>query len=88
MKSFRKAVSSEGEITTPPGNQNLPQAALSLFSSMVKEEGPFPTLKETERMLIKEAMTRTKGNQTMAANMLGINRLALHRRVKLLNEKN
>jgi DNA-binding NtrC family response regulator len=41
-----------------------------------------PTLKQTERSLISEAMKRAKGNQAIAAQMLGITRQALNKRLK------
>ncbi len=41
-----------------------------------------PNLKHMEEMLIAEAMSRTQGNQTIAANLLGITRQALGYRLK------
>jgi len=41
-----------------------------------------PTIKQATRMLVTEAMKRAKGNQTLAANMLGISRQALSKRIK------
>lgn len=43
-----------------------------------------PTLKEMEEILISEALRRAKGNQGIAASMLGITRQALNKR---LNKK-
>jgi len=40
-----------------------------------------PTLKESNRLLIKEAMQRSQGNQSIAAQMLGITRQALNQRL-------
>lgn len=40
-----------------------------------------PTLKEMEEILITEALRRTKGNQGIAASMLGITRQALNKRL-------
>lgn len=42
----------------------------------------FPTLKEVEDFLIKEAMDRSDGNQTIAAQLLGISQSTLSRRFK------
>jgi DNA-binding NtrC family response regulator len=42
-----------------------------------------PTLKQAEGLLIAEAMLRAKGNQAIAAMMLGITRQALNRRLRL-----
>ncbi len=41
-----------------------------------------PTLKEMENLLIKEALRRSKGNQGIAASMLGITRQALNKRLR------
>jgi DNA-binding NtrC family response regulator len=41
-----------------------------------------PTLKQTEQSLISEAMKRAKGNQAIAAQLLGITRQALNKRLK------
>lgn len=58
------------------------------FSHQTKEEslplnfsGRFPTLKETENYLISEALNRSKGNQGIAASLLGITRQALNKRL-------
>ncbi len=40
-----------------------------------------PTLEESEDLLIQEALKRTNGNQTVAAELLGITRQTLHRRL-------
>ena len=45
-----------------------------------------PTLKQTEQLLIDEAMKRTDGNQSIAALSLGITRQALNRRLKLIKQ--
>jgi DNA-binding protein Fis len=42
---------------------------------------PLPTLKEAEQMLIAEALKRSDGNQTIAAQMLGLTRRALNNRL-------
>ncbi len=41
-----------------------------------------PTLKEAQSFLVKEALKRAKGNQAIAASMLGITRQALNWRLK------
>jgi len=43
---------------------------------------PLPTLKEAGSLLVKEALHRAQGNQTIAARMLGITRQALGWRLK------
>ncbi len=41
-----------------------------------------PTLKQTENALVLEALNRAKGNQSVAARLLGISRQALNRRLR------
>jgi hypothetical protein len=44
-----------------------------------------PTIKQTTKLLVAEAMSRAKGNQSIAASMLGISQQALSKR--LIQEK-
>jgi len=44
--------------------------------------GTFPTLKEMENLLIKKSLDISGGNQSKAAQMLGITRQALNKRLK------
>ncbi len=41
-----------------------------------------PTIREMEELLVKEALRRAKGNQGIAASMLGITRQALNKRLQ------
>jgi DNA-binding NtrC family response regulator len=76
LESFRKAIGAapvhSGE-ETPPGKRG--EELRGLFPD------PFPTLKEAEQFLIDEAMERAKGNQGVAARLLGISRQALNKRL-------
>ena len=49
--------------------------------------GRFPTLKDAEHFLVAEAMRRAKGNQGIAATLLGITRQSLNRRLQLEQER-
>jgi len=49
---------------------------------MVSFSEPLPTLKQTEQLLISEAMKRARRNQAAAAQLLGITRQALNKRLK------
>ncbi|AGF79319.1 CheY-like receiver, AAA-type ATPase and DNA-binding domain-containing response regulator [Desulfocapsa sulfexigens DSM 10523] len=49
--------------------------------------GTLPTLKASGRLLVKEALHRSQGNQAIAAQMLGITRQALNWRLKQQSEK-
>lgn len=53
---------------------------------ILKISQAFPTIREIERELIKEALKRTKGNQSIAARMLGISRPTLSNRIKECKE--
>jgi DNA-binding NtrC family response regulator len=50
--------------------------------------GRFPSLKETEETLIDEALKRAEGNQTIAAELLGISRRALNNRLRRAGNEN
>ena len=47
-----------------------------------------PTLKEAQEILIAEALHRCKGNQTIAAQLLGLSRRALNNRLSRVRESN
>jgi DNA-binding NtrC family response regulator len=51
-------------------------------SVLVSFPEQLPTLKQTEQLLISEAMKRASGNQAIAAQLLGITRQALNKRLK------
>jgi DNA-binding NtrC family response regulator len=58
------------------------------------EEGPLltfheslPTLKQAAELLVREAIERTNGNQSMAARLLGVTQPALSGRLKKLSNK-
>ncbi|MFC1853588.1 sigma-54-dependent transcriptional regulator [candidate division CSSED10-310 bacterium] len=57
------------------------QKSLEKESSISFKES-LPTLRQAEQLLVSEALKRSKGNQTIAAKMLGITRQALNRRLK------
>ena len=48
--------------------------------------GTLPTLRQSEQLLIAEAMRRSDGNQSIAARLLGISRQALNQRLKRSGE--
>jgi DNA-binding protein Fis len=45
------------------------------------KDGPLPTLKEAEETLVAAALERAKGNQGIAASLLGLTRQALNKRL-------
>ncbi len=50
--------------------------------TLLSFHGRLPTLKEAANLLVMEALQRTKGNQSMAARLLGITQPALSSRLK------
>ena len=68
----RGRTSAPGSAPSPPEGKLAP----------IWSTGPFPTLKETTEALIAEAMRRANGNQTIAAELLGISSSALSKRLR------
>jgi DNA-binding NtrC family response regulator len=60
----------------------LEPEAVDIHKGPVVFAEQLPTLKETERLVIEEAMRRCRGIQTLAAEMLGMSRRALNNRVR------
>ena len=59
--------------------QNAAQAPLIVFPGQT-----LPTIKQASNLLVKEAMQRANGNQSIAAGLLGISQQALSKRLKKL----
>jgi DNA-binding NtrC family response regulator len=83
MDTFKKAIHStrtlEKEMNrTVPGNQDKEMES----KSAIKFPANLPTLKEVQESLIHEAMRRAKDNQSIAAQLLGITRQALNKRLR------
>ncbi|PLX86602.1 MAG: two-component system response regulator [Desulfuromonas sp.] len=69
MESFRQKIGlTAGEGVLPPAALVFPQR--------------LPTIVETTDLLVGEAMKRSKGNQSIAAGLLGISQQALSKRLK------
>jgi DNA-binding NtrC family response regulator len=66
--------------------QHLPSNILRCATNQEPEEDELCTLEEMERRLIKRAMHRAGGNKTHAAQLLGIDRITLWRKLKRLGE--
>jgi len=80
MESFRLAV--RKSATVPElieGSSGTPESPLAIT-------GRFPTLKEANVFLVREAMRRATNNQGVAAALLGITRQSLNRRWQNLRE--
>ena len=77
MESFRVAIGDE-QAASPIrlASQNADENAIAAIF------GHFPTIRETEEYLIGQAMKMTKENQGLAANLLGVTRQTLSKRLK------
>jgi len=77
MESFKKTIRQERE------NKPADKTIMSLGKeTSLNIMGQFPTLKQAEQLVIKEAMRQANNNQGIAAAILGISRPALNRRLK------
>lgn len=77
MDSFRKLIERE-----QPSSQHAspePETGISLADLF----GHFPTVHEIEERVIREAMELAKGNQGIAASLLGMTRQTLNNRLKI-----
>jgi DNA-binding NtrC family response regulator len=63
-------------------SSRLPSVAADGAPRVLRFPDHLPTLKEAETLLIDEALKRSKGNQGVAAALLGISRTALNKRLK------
>ena len=63
-----------------------PCAKISEEPYLVNFSDDLPTIKEATKLLVIEAMKRAQGNQTTAAQLLGISRQALGKRLKNIDE--
>jgi len=77
MQRFRKFIGDEQPAVQ--GSTPLP-AEENSFAAFF---GHFPTVREVEERMIDEAMKLAKGNQGMAASLLGITRQTLNNRLKI-----
>ncbi len=79
MGLFKKAMGLANN--EPAANPNLsPDSPLLTFHERL------PTLKQAAELLVREAIKRTDGNQSMAARLLGITQPALSGRLKKLSK--
>ncbi|WP_369404447.1 helix-turn-helix domain-containing protein [Salidesulfovibrio brasiliensis] len=75
MARIRETVSNRADLTPPP------QGTRTVF-------GPeLPSLKEVCDDLVQEAMRRTDGNQSLAAQLIGVSRQALNKRLNNMRRK-
>lgn len=77
LDSFKKALGQE----IPASSDELGEETPVSFSSKL------PTIKQATKLLIEEALRRSRGRQTIAAQLLGISQQALSKRLKQQNKK-
>jgi DNA-binding NtrC family response regulator len=77
MESFRKVTGNEQPTLQSSSPAVAGEKSLSVFF------GHFPNVHEVEDYMINEAMQLTKGNQGMAASLLGMSRQTLNNRLKV-----
>ena len=78
MEVFRALIKNSPEKIDALEDKQQDSSALSFFVSPER----FPTLKSATTMLISEALKASKGNQALAAKLLGISPQALSKRLK------
>ena len=77
-ESFRQEID---EQTSASHGGALPGTGAVSFADELSSLRKLPALKEMEELLIAEALKRADGNQTVAAQLLGISRKALNNRL-------
>ncbi len=77
LNVFKKHIGTNGNNNGTGFNNNT-------GNSLVEFGPQLPTLKYVQNALVKEAMKRTNNNQSIAAQLLGVTRQALNRRISLL----
>ena len=75
LESFREAI---GPIRASRGSSS---AVMDGGEATLSIPGRFPTLKEAEEYLVSEALKRSRENQGVASQLLGITRQALNKRL-------
>ncbi len=69
------------QYISPSSSRVIKQKAIPL-SEKIQFGEKLPTLKEVQSALVEEALKRTDNNQSIAAQLLGVTRQALNRRVR------
>jgi DNA-binding NtrC family response regulator len=79
MKSFRKIIDHKQK-----GNRDVLERITLDEQRWLQCMEPLPTLKQAETLLVREALKQAKGNQSIAARLLGITRQTLINKLKKL----
>jgi len=82
LKSIREQINrARGTLVKPVESQDNSSCSDTQLTLREGNELRFPTLKEAEQFIIREAMKRSGNNQTIAAELLGMTRSALNKRL-------
>jgi DNA-binding NtrC family response regulator len=79
METFRERIGKSSIPQAGSGDGGIAQTSLHFPDQL-------PTIKEIEQALVDEALKRAKDNQTIAAQMLGLTRSALNKRLSRLSK--
>lgn len=79
MESFRGLIGDER--LAPPGTEAAPHSPAE--NALAGIFGHFPTIGEVENYMIDEALQMARGNQGIAANLLGMSRQTLNKRLTI-----
>lgn len=79
---FRGITRADDTTSVTNLRKDPPEQSLNLADQMSLLEGRRQSLDREEQNLIDEALVRSGGTKTEAANLLGISRFSLHRRLK------
>lgn len=83
MERFREVIGNRPALS---GQDSLLSQRLNDW--LLESGGRFPKVREVEELLIDEALKLAKGNQGIAASLLGFTRQTLNKRLKIRKEKN
>lgn len=83
MERFREVIGNRPALS---GQESLLSQRLNDW--LLNSGGRFPKVREVEGLLIDEALKLAKGNQGIAASLLGFTRQTLNKRLKVRKEKN
>jgi transcriptional regulator with PAS, ATPase and Fis domain len=76
LRAFKSHMSDEQK------DRVIPTESSSKQIDSMKFPRSLPTIKQATKLLVAEAMKRAKGNQSVAAALLGISQQALSKRLK------
>ncbi len=78
IESFRNKITEQSPVDHGDAAVKMNE---DIFAKGLSALHPLLSLKAGERLIIAEALRRARGNQTIAAGLLGMSRQALHNRL-------